>query len=194
MRKTVRYCIQCGREIGDARHCTNPECGGIPNFYRDVPGPGRGKKGKGEREGARRAAATSAETGVPPEGGSESQRSTVPLRAAPVALLRAVSAPHEEHLLHAGKTEIGALPPAQIIIDRPEISSRHASLECRSREDGSWQFTIADHDSTNGTFVNGERVKNEELAIGDRLRFADVEFRLLLVEEDHPRVTMKLPS
>ena len=35
----ARYCIQCGREITDGLACAGPDCGGLPSFYRHVPGP-----------------------------------------------------------------------------------------------------------------------------------------------------------
>ncbi len=49
MPKTVRFCINCGREIGEALCCSNPECGGIPNFYRNVPGPDHAERAAAER-------------------------------------------------------------------------------------------------------------------------------------------------
>jgi len=52
-------------------------------------------------------------------------------------------------------------------------SARHARLELRS--DGVW---VEDLGSTNGTFVNGERVTAERLAPGDVLRLGGTELRL----------------
>jgi pSer/pThr/pTyr-binding forkhead associated (FHA) protein len=52
-------------------------------------------------------------------------------------------------------------------------SSRHARIEPRA--DGVW---IEDLGSTNGTFVNGERVTAERLSPGDVLRIGQTELRL----------------
>ena len=52
-------------------------------------------------------------------------------------------------------------------------SAQHARLEPRS--DGVW---VEDLGSTNGTFVNGERVTAERLAPGDVLRVGGTELRL----------------
>ena len=52
-------------------------------------------------------------------------------------------------------------------------SGRHARLEPRS--DGVW---IEDLGSTNGTFVNGERVSAHRLEPGDVLRVGETELRL----------------
>lgn len=52
-------------------------------------------------------------------------------------------------------------------------SARHARIEPRS--DGVW---IEDLGSTNGTFVNGERITAERLVPGDVLRVGGTELRL----------------
>jgi len=52
-------------------------------------------------------------------------------------------------------------------------SAQHARIEPRS--DGVW---VEDLGSTNGTFVNGERVTADRLAPGDVLRVGETELRL----------------
>ena len=79
-------------------------------------------------------------------------------------------------------TEIGARRPAAIVIDRPEVSSRHAAIECVRSLEGPWTLAVLDRASTNGTFVNGERVERRELTEGDRIRFASVEYELCFLE------------
>jgi len=55
-----------------------------------------------------------------------------------------------------------------------EVSRRHAVILV---EEGS--VTVQDFDSSNGTFVNGERVQGErELANGDTLRIGSLEFKI----------------
>ena len=34
--ETGKFCVRCGTEIGDKRFCRQPDCDGLPNFYRDV--------------------------------------------------------------------------------------------------------------------------------------------------------------
>ncbi len=69
---------------------------------------------------------------------------------------------------------IGSGENNQFVIRRSSVSHRHASLAFRKDH-----FEIADLDSTNGTFVNGRRIKGTAtLKLGDEIRFADVAFVL----------------
>ncbi|MCZ6794229.1 MAG: FHA domain-containing protein [Planctomycetota bacterium] len=194
--RLVRYCILCGLEIGEATHCPNPECGGIPNFYRFVPGPESSQRpGDGKNLHRGKVASARARGSTDPVAPhDEPPRMTIPVAVSPVAVLRAVAAPHDEHYLFAGKTLVGARSPARIVIDLREISSRHATIGCREGKDGQPRVAIVDHDSTNGTFVNGKRTQRAKLQEGDRIRFANVEFELRLVStgEGPPRATMQL--
>lgn len=72
-------------------------------------------------------------------------------------------------------TVIGRRPPVDVVLDAPEVSRRHARIEWR---DGAWW--VVDLESTNGTFVGGERVSAHRLAAydvveigGRRLEFLD---------------------
>lgn len=196
MTKTVRYCIHCGREIGESLFCSNPDCGGIPNFYRDVPspephgaqGPQRGRDQNGGDRVFQRSPGISTLAGTLDE-----DRRTIRFQAAPVALLRATAPPHDEHFIYPGATEIGARKPAKIIIDRPEVSSRHARMDCRQGSGGRWDFSIIDQGSTNGTYVNGKQIERQGLAPGDRVMFANTEYELKLIpRKDEPRVTIEM--
>jgi pSer/pThr/pTyr-binding forkhead associated (FHA) protein len=185
--KTVRYCIQCGREIGDAATCD--ACGGLPNFYRNIPGPQSGRKPVVKRPPTRERPVPPAPAGVAAKGLPISvplppDRRTVSIDTVAVAFLRSTgSSPREEPLL-PGATEIGARPPAKIIIDRPEVSSRHARIDCTLTDQGAWTITVTDHKSTNGTFVNGKRIQRARLKAGDRLRIGKVEFEVRLPSSD----------
>jgi peroxiredoxin len=60
----------------------------------------------------------------------------------------------------------------QFVIQRPSISRHHASLAFRKGH-----YEISDLGSTNGTFVNGRRVRNPTiLEIGDEIRIGDATF------------------
>jgi pSer/pThr/pTyr-binding forkhead associated (FHA) protein len=56
---------------------------------------------------------------------------------------------------------------ADITLDDPSVSQRHASLEVIGR-----YLIIQDHDSTNGTYINDRRVSRRGVATpGDTVRF-----------------------
>ena len=65
-------------------------------------------------------------------------------------------------------TILGRDDSADIILDDPGISRRHSEL--RVTTDGPhFVSTVRDLGSTNGTFVNGERITSEHLRDGDRI-------------------------
>jgi pSer/pThr/pTyr-binding forkhead associated (FHA) protein len=66
---------------------------------------------------------------------------------------------------------IGRADYNDLVIPDPSVSTAHAKLQ---RREGVW--VLVDLDSTNGTFVDGERVKGEAaLAPGAVVRFGDVQ-------------------
>ncbi|HEX8066382.1 MAG TPA: FHA domain-containing protein [Thermoleophilaceae bacterium] len=77
--------------------------------------------------------------------------------------------PHAGRELDVEGTGIVGRDPASasVVLDDPEVSRRHASLAV----EGS-QLAVEDLGSTNGTFVNGERIQGtRRLEDGDRVRF-----------------------
>lgn len=70
--------------------------------------------------------------------------------------------------LTAAVTTLGRDESADIVLDDPGISRRHA--EVRIGNDGPHlQVLVRDLGSTNGTYLNGDRVGDEELRDGDRI-------------------------
>ena len=67
---------------------------------------------------------------------------------------------------------IGRLPECDIVVGDPNVSRRHAEVR---RQDG--QFVVVDLDSTNGTTVNGARVKERRLADGDEIAVGGTRLR-----------------
>jgi pSer/pThr/pTyr-binding forkhead associated (FHA) protein len=65
---------------------------------------------------------------------------------------------------------IGRATRADFIVDAPLVSRLH----CRLEADGD-HLDVIDLSSTNGTFVNGKRVKRARVAGGDRVRVGRVE-------------------
>jgi hypothetical protein len=74
----------------------------------------------------------------------------------------------ERYPLLGAVTVLGRDDTADVILDDPGISRRHT--EIRVTSDGPHLVTsIRDLDSTNGTFVNSERITSRRLEDGDRL-------------------------
>ena len=65
---------------------------------------------------------------------------------------------------------IGRSTGAQFIVDAALVSRVHCRLSA-----GATELQVDDLDSTNGTFVNGERVTRSKLKEGDRLGVGKVE-------------------
>jgi pSer/pThr/pTyr-binding forkhead associated (FHA) protein len=74
-------------------------------------------------------------------------------------------------ILPGGVRTIGRAPGADFIVDAALVSRVHCRLT--ALPDGGLE--LRDLDSTNGTFVNGERVETARLASGDRIQVGRVE-------------------
>ncbi len=73
-------------------------------------------------------------------------------------------------MLSGERMVLGRSREADIVLDDPNISRRHAELR---RQNGDW--TIADLGSTNGVKVNGKRVDRAQLAPGDEILLGTLE-------------------
>jgi hypothetical protein len=69
---------------------------------------------------------------------------------------------------------LGRRAPADVIVDHPSISRRHARISM----DTSGQLAVDDLGSTNGVFVNGTEQRSAYLMVGDVVRFGQVEYVL----------------
>ncbi|MFO7762521.1 MAG: FHA domain-containing protein [Wenzhouxiangellaceae bacterium] len=74
--------------------------------------------------------------------------------------------------LSADRVTIGRSPVCEICIEEPSMSSEHARLAC---SDGAWR--VINLLSTNGVYVNDEKVFSHPLADGDEIRLGRVRFR-----------------
>ena len=76
--------------------------------------------------------------------------------------------------LRAGAIKtVGRAPRADFIVDAALVSRLHCRLTATDRN-----VEVVDLQSTNGTFVNGKRVAQAKLAVGDRLRVGRVELKV----------------
>lgn len=74
---------------------------------------------------------------------------------------------------------IGRGEDCDLCIAHPSISRRHAELQ--PLPEGGWR--LVDHDSKNGSFVNGARIAQETLGAGAWLRFGDVHCEFATLDE-----------
>ena len=73
-----------------------------------------------------------------------------------------------------GMKTLGRATRADFIVDEPLVSRVH----CRFTAGATGALEVEDLDSTNGTFVNGKRVKRARLAPGDFVRVGRVEIEV----------------
>ncbi len=106
--------------------------------------------------------------------------STVELEQTPVASrgrrfqLRMVSgAPAYGVYPIDAEIEIGRNEECDVFLVDPSVSRRHAVIDL----DAGWPV-VHDLGSTNGTFVNGERIDSRRLAVGDSVRFGQTELQV----------------
>ena len=99
---------------------------------------------------------------------TSSEAPTFMLPPAVLVLTPTVGSPVVHRL--AALNTLGRAEDNQIQVTGPGVSRRHARIMATSVG-----FVIADLDSQNGTFVNGERITEHELVDGDRVLIGEVE-------------------
>jgi pSer/pThr/pTyr-binding forkhead associated (FHA) protein len=82
-----------------------------------------------------------------------------------------------EYALGAEETLIGRNPTTDVTL-LDENASREHAIVTRDEETGA--YAIEDLQSTNGTRVNGKRVRSAELADGDEIQIGHTRFRFFL--------------
>jgi pSer/pThr/pTyr-binding forkhead associated (FHA) protein len=65
---------------------------------------------------------------------------------------------------------VGRAAQADFVVDAPLVSRLHCRIESSGDD-----LEVVDLSSTNGTYVNGRRVKRARLKNGDRLRLGRIE-------------------
>lgn len=85
---------------------------------------------------------------------------------------------------------VGRHQSADIVLQSAEISRKHATFLVK--EDALW---LQDLGSSNGTFVNGQRIQTEtQLKQGDQIQFASLKFQIDYLPEETEAVVEKTPA
>src|SRR5438477_12661681 len=77
------------------------------------------------------------------------------------------------HELKVDKTTIGRVEDNTFQFAEPSVSSHHCEVLLRGSE-----VVVRDLNSTNGTYINGEKVTESALKPGQVLRLGQIEMRL----------------
>jgi predicted component of type VI protein secretion system len=77
------------------------------------------------------------------------------------------------HELTVDRTTVGRVEDNAFTIPEPSVSSHHCEILLKGNE-----VVVRDLDSTNGTFINDERITEGVLKLGQVLRLGQMELRL----------------
>lgn len=81
------------------------------------------------------------------------------------------------HAVHSEETLIGRNPKTDITLLDARISREHAIVAWDAARG---RYTLEDLQSTNGSKVNGKRVRSSDLVHGDELEIGHTKFKFLL--------------
>jgi pSer/pThr/pTyr-binding forkhead associated (FHA) protein len=89
---------------------------------------------------------------------------------------------------------IGRDPNSDIFIDNTVVSTEHAVIRAEGdpKSGSGPEFYIEDLKSTNGTFVNGEKITRSKLKHDDMIRVGWNTFKFIDEAEGHPNRTAKI--
>ena len=77
----------------------------------------------------------------------------------------------EDFRLRVGKNVIGTAADCDVVLSDKKLSRKHATIRYEGGE-----FQIADLDSSNGCFVNDEKIQKHDLIDNDIIKLGDIEF------------------
>ncbi len=80
--------------------------------------------------------------------------------------------------LWLGRIMLGRASSADIVVDDQTVSQRHAVIEC-SAETGQFTCHVQDLNSTNGTLIDGEKIRRSILLHGQILGLGWIRFRFV---------------
>lgn len=131
-------------------------------------------------------------TGSPPtEADLDAELDRAVLGGDAQAFLMAVNGDHPGRIYGISRNTviIGRNDGVEVSIADPSVSGHHARII-----NGSDGFEIEDLNSTNGTFVRGERIKRARLKNGDRVLVGTVEFTFLLDRRADATIALIAPQ
>ncbi len=79
----------------------------------------------------------------------------------------------EDFRLREGKNTVGSAPDCEVVLTDDHISTKHANIQVKRATETTGAYSVADLDSTNGTFLNDsqEKIAREELVDNDTIMF-----------------------
>lgn len=112
------------------------------------------------------------------------RKESVGISAGPVKLpkaslkdIREITGKHE-YPIKSAVVSIGRAATNDVAINKPTVSTKHATIEYRDNI-----FCIVDQRSSNGTFLNGQKITSEmRLKHGDKIKFDEYEFAFVMEE------------
>ena len=84
-----------------------------------------------------------------------------------------------EYVIEKSTIRVGSLPESDLTIDDETVSRNH--LEIRKEKDG---YVLKDLGSTNGTFINGTKVKEAYLHSGSLIKIGKTEVKFVPQDEE----------
>jgi hypothetical protein len=172
-------CVRCGRpNPDDARFCSN--CGtALTTARAGQPGPlGHGPVGLGRPPRPGETTSTLSLNREDPDYGDDLYADAAAVAQLPVgsAVLLVLRGPNagSTFRLDGDLTTAGRHPDSDIFLDDVTVSRRHAEFY---RESG--RFTVRDVGSLNGTYVNGSRIEETELAGDDEVQIGKFRLKFL---------------
>lgn len=93
------------------------------------------------------------------------------------------------HELNVDKTTIGRVDDNTFQVADPSVSSHHCEVLLRGTD-----VVVRDLNSTNGTFINGEKISESVLKMGQTLRLGQIELQLWTEGMPMPTATVTSAS
>lgn len=84
----------------------------------------------------------------------------------------------KRYMLTETRYQVGRTHDSDIRLNEPSVSSTHAKIVYSGE-----QWKVINLLSSNGTYVNGDKVSESDVYPGDRIRFGGVEFMFSLVDD-----------
>jgi len=84
---------------------------------------------------------------------------------------------------------VGRVEGNDVVLDDPSISRRHAQIRLSATAS---RFTVLDLRSSNGTYVDGKRIKRSECGAESIVRFGDLAFKVTLVSRASEKPKRKI--